>query len=218
LRDADSGVLLGERFSFEGEGNGVFADTIGAFLVSAHADVRMATPHRSVQGVAKPEDLIGASVFKLDASSSLQRGKVTGVGGAIRFVDPYSGRHTILKDVVEVRFDGGGPDPVSSGEAGSLIIDERDRAVGLLMCGARDECYVAPLKPFLEAKNLRLADGRAPGTSGADGALTQYRSELRLATSGGNRMRAALLAEDTSHEDPEGNAVPQRLLDLLGAG
>jgi hypothetical protein len=106
---------------------------------------------------------------------------------------------------------------LAAGEAGSLLIDERDAAVGLIICGQRDRCFVAPLAPFLHARKLTLADDRASSAFGAEQELAPYISELRYATSGGRRMRRDLLSEPTLHADPGGDDVPPSLIRYLEA-
>jgi hypothetical protein len=220
LFDALTGEKVGDRISMPTEElhRSPFFNSIGLFKIDRQrVQVRMATPFISVRGLAQPDYLLGAAVFKLEASSALPRGTVTGLGGAVGFVNPYTNCRTIMTDVIELRFADGGTDPSAAGEAGSLLVDERDAAVGLIICGQRGRCFAAPLAPFLRARKLTLAGDRAPIAFGAEQELASYVSELRFATSGGRRMRDDLLSEPRLHADPSGDEVPPDLLRYLEA-
>jgi hypothetical protein len=216
--DAESGLRIGTHLGAPQKLSDrcFFYDTIGLFSIDRHnVEVRMATPFASINGVADPDKLLGAKVFKLENSSVLPSARVVGLGGAIRFADPYTQHKAVLHDVVEVAFEAGGADPVAAGDAGSLIIDENGAAVGLMISGRRDRCYVAPLQPFLRERKLILADDRAFKGEGRNVELAAYFSELRLATHGTNLMRADLRSDPVLHADPGGDAVPRHLLESL---
>lgn len=192
--------------------NESFHRCIGRFRIESTTQVRMATPFRSIRGVANPVERVGDPVYWLDDDYGSAPGEVLGVGGAIHFKDPYTGTTTLLRDVIEVRM----PDRTLKvrGEAGALLLDEQDLAIGLLISRLGKVCYLAPLSSYLEERNLALADDRTSKFPGVDVGLAEFAADLLQIEMGASRMRAEIAAEtllDGSAEEP----VPENLRHLL---
>jgi hypothetical protein len=191
-----------------------FHCSIGRFLIEPSTQVRMATPFRSVLGVANPFDLVGSQVFWLDDYYGSAPGEVVGVGGAIRFVDPYTDRATVMKNVIEIKV--GFNNFRVRGEAGALLVDEGDLAVGLLISRQGETCFLAPLSSYLQANDLFLADDRTSKIYGVDTDLAGFAGELMQIELGASKMKDDLVAElgDRAHDD---QAVPESLRFLMEA-
>jgi hypothetical protein len=219
LYDLGSGALIGERVDQAPfEPTGPFHQTIGMIRLCSDTAASLAGPVRSVEGLVQPDELTSLTVFKFEPDlADLPAAQLVGVGGAVRFQDPYSQDTILFTDVLELRFPPAGADPAAAGEAGALIVDKRDRALGLMISGDRERCFVAPLAPFLAAQGLLLASNSPrrlrPSDPGMD-ILGSVAAELHEATRGSVRLRADL-ADEHPGFDPE-QPIPTRLLGLLG--
>lgn len=193
--DGITGRIVGERVSddLEWPRKGPFFRAIGRFRISPAAPVKMATPFRSIVGVADPRELVGSPVFWLEDSYSKAPAEVVAVGGAISFkrrLRDGSEMPVTMTEVIEVRTNSA-PAP-SPGELGTLIVDADDRALGLLIFRQSDVALVAPLLPYLEAFNATMADDRPSVVAGVDQNLEVMRTELQQLTIGMSRMRHEL--------------------------
>jgi hypothetical protein len=212
--DAITGREIGIRVADEeGWADGEpFHRSIGRFRIEPTTQVRMATPFRSVLGVADPSDRVGSPIFWLDDYYGNAPGEVAAVGGAIRFVDPYTDRTTVMKDAIEVSM----PSRLFGmrGEAGALLIDDEDLAVGLLISRRESSCFLAPLLSYLQANDLILADDRTSKLSGVDVDLAAFAGDLLQIEIGSSKMREDLVAELRIRDHIE-DVVPESLRNLL---
>ena len=172
---------------------------------------------RNPRTTANPLDHVGLELFKLGDVEAIAT--VTSVGGALLVEDPRTGGEQLFYDVIELVFAPGGPDPAATGEAGSLLVDAEDRAVAILIAGARDLCYAAAIEPFVAAHNLSLVP---PMTEARVAASVRAAAEEILpnaadAIAGARSMRVDLELETPLQGDPSGNDVPSHLLELLNA-
>jgi hypothetical protein len=225
VHEVDSRKAVGERFDLPMNADlsrRPFYETIGIFRIADQiTNLRMRTSYVWVRGVCAHEAVVGQKVHKVEMSPAMPCGEVKAVGGAIRFNDPISGESTIFRDSVEVRFDDEVANPVGPGEAGSLVLDEQDNALGLITGGTRERCFVAPLWPFLQRHGFELTKSHEEIDPLAHNLGEQgYRlivSDLPLIGAAGRRMRDELRAEGATHTDAE-EEVPQDLQKLLSQG
>lgn len=99
-----------------------------------------------VSGVA--EAAIGKRVKKSGRTTGLTQGRITALDASVE-VD-YGGK--------TARFRGQAVSDIPSrgGDSGSLIVDESNRAVGLLFAGGATTTILNPIEPVLEAFGLRI--------------------------------------------------------------
>lgn len=214
VHDAVSGRVVGQRVASDpvwstGE---PFYRAIGRFIIPS-ASVKMATPFKSVIGVANSRDLVGSDVFWLQDTFGNAPAKVVAVGGAISVRQRSRESATTMTDVIKIETTSA---PVSApGEAGTLIVDRSDRAVGLLMFRSGDTAFVAPLLPYLEHFKARLADDRQSAIAGVDQSLETMRSDLLQVSVGMSRMKRELEAgaDTPGLEDEEAPPELKRLLE-----
>jgi hypothetical protein len=119
-------------------------------------------------GCADPDRLLGQSVYRF-CGEDRAPGVVTALHGALRLRLCDSQETFVCTDIVEVTFDptrASGPEanrtrrempPLDGMDAGSLVVTADDRAVGIIVAGEGHRAYLAPLRPFLDARGLSLA-------------------------------------------------------------
>lgn len=117
-----------------------------------------------------------------------------------------------MKDAVEIKM--GRSLFGMRGEAGALLIDEEDLAVGLLVSRKDETCFLAPLDSYLKANGLILADDRTSKLSGVDVDLAAFAGDLLQIELGASKMKDDLVAELDIRNRAE-DAVPESLRSLL---
>lgn len=91
---------------------------------------------------------LGTRVKKSGRTTGLTKGKVTGLDATVE-VD-YGGKTAVFRGQIV-------SDILSrGGDSGSLIVDESNRAVGLLFAGGNTTTILNPIDPVLSALGLRL--------------------------------------------------------------
>lgn len=205
---ADDPELADEPFH-----TAISAFQIPASLVGDYSDLAARNPRVTADAL----DYVGLQLFKVGDTRSAAT--VLSVGGALVAEDPGGGGDQLFYDVIELAFEPGGPDPAGAGEAGSLLVDPDNRAVAVLIAGARDLCYAAALAPFVTAHNLSLVP---PMTEARVAASVRAAAEEIIpnaadAIAGARSMRADLELEIPLQGDTSGADVPGHLLELLDA-
>jgi hypothetical protein len=121
-----------------------------------------------VGSCADPNGLLGEGVYRLYEDGKEAPGKVTALRGCVRVTDQRIGASFLCADLVEVSFDRSRAEvdavdkrrrempPLTSEDAGGLVITARAEAVGLIVAGGGYIAYVAPLRRAMEARGLIL--------------------------------------------------------------
>jgi hypothetical protein len=124
-------------------------------LVLLDPDVRHAHPHAELPpDCAEPMDaLLGREVRRPGFPKAV--GRVRATYGILHLTNPLTGQQTTYVDTIEVELSG--TPPLAKGDAGSLLVTDTGEAVGLIMAGTLETCYVAPIAPLLQTQALRLA-------------------------------------------------------------
>ncbi len=94
------------------------------------------------------EGTLGQRVRKSGRTTGLTKGRVTGLDAMVE-VD-YGGKSAVFRGQIVSDIGSRG------GDSGSLIVDERNRAVGLLFAGGATTTILNPIEAVLEALGLRL--------------------------------------------------------------
>lgn len=194
-----------------------FFTTIGTFLVGDGIDLAAARLVPATGVHTELDGLVGAPLVGQRPGLPPVRAVVVGVGGVVRFNDPYTNRTTVLSQVVEIQIVG--EEALRRGEAGLLFTDEFGSAVGLLMAAEPPRtAYLAPLGPFLAIHGLSLISELAPKTvpdDQEDMARALLVAQLDRAAQANAMIRKALEAEPNMHHDPAATQIPARLLEHL---
>jgi hypothetical protein len=186
-----------------------FAETIGAFAVEPDAvAISFADPMVVGIEIARPDSAIGRPVYKVEHGGARRTATCIGYGGRIRLAREDDSADQ-FRDVLEIQFDDGGSDPVADGEAGSLIVDDRGAALGLMIAGDRKGCYLAPLHTFMARTTFEVI--RHTSLSNLKPGLDAQEELLADALAGAQKIRS----EISTGPDPQNEAVPQRYIDLL---
>ncbi|WP_316235377.1 MULTISPECIES: hypothetical protein [unclassified Bradyrhizobium] len=192
--DAFTGRVIGQRVVSDPQWDAQepFHHAIGRFVIPS-ASVKMATPYKSVVGLADPRELVGSDIFWLSDSDGNAPAKVMAVGGAVSINwrrRNGSSMSTTMSDVIKVETLSA---PVAGpGELGTLLVDRSDRAVGLLIFRHGDTAFVAPLLPYLDELKAKLADDRHSAVSGVNRNLESMRADLLQVDHGMARMKREL--------------------------
>ena len=188
-----------------------FFETIGAFAIQHDAaTVNFADPLVVGMMIGNPMRSIGRSVYKVGQNGSRTPATVVGYGGTVEIA--RSGSNELYREVLEITFGKGPDDPVADGEAGSLILDERGAAIGLMIAGNRQACYVAPLLPFMHRNSFSVVSRVATPASHHNADVEEELSVgFRRALAGAGKIRSAL----SGTSDPEKEEIPKKLLDLV---
>lgn len=91
---------------------------------------------------------LGTRVRKSGRTTGLTRGRLTGLEATVE-VD-YGGKTAVFRGQMVSDI------PSQGGDSGSLIVDESNRAVGLLFAGGATTTILNPIDPVLAALRLRL--------------------------------------------------------------
>jgi hypothetical protein len=223
--DEQSSIPIGRRVQLESlliepttSEDDPFSETIGAFeIFEGSEDCAIFVNNRPVIEVANPSELIGQKVLKIDGTKDPAIGTIIGFGGGLLFINPYNGNKRAYRKPLLISFEMNGGDPIVEGEAGSLLVDERGTAAGILISKASDRTYAAPLSPYLARYELSFlidATDESLTASPADAVEGTSFDQTRLAV---QQMQKELASEQAVHRDPEGKEVPKHLLRLLAA-
>jgi hypothetical protein len=207
--DAASRAKVGTKIAWPTSqpGSRKFFDTIAAFEIF-DADGGMTLPGQTISAASSYEDLLGKTLTKVDSQNAFE-GVVIGLGGGVRFRDPYTADVQILQGVVEVKPVRSLRESTLAGQAGALFVDPAGDAAGLLICGQSDLLFLAPLQPFLDAYGLGIMpQGNAVTFPAAEG-------ELEAARAGAASMKREIASEPSMYQNHGGREVPARLLKLL---
>jgi hypothetical protein len=145
-----------------------------------------------LRGVADSKFLLGQRVRRILGPSRVSSGVVMAIRGHALLRDPRSDRTFGATDLLEVDFSdksdwNPGPD-----DAGVLLVDQTDCAVGLLIAGTRARALVAPLDGFLTRCGLDFGAGRVPVGEGETNGIPESRAFSQgLAT----------MVDELDHED-----------------
>jgi hypothetical protein len=126
-----------------------------------------ALPDTRSIGITSPVGALGQPVRKLALSGASTVGILSGVecpvhlrSKSTRTVKTYVGACEITWSDSDQPFSG-------PGDAGAPVVNERGELIGIVIGGARNRCFVAPLDQMIKETNTRLADR---------GALTKHNS------------------------------------------
>jgi len=165
VHDEATGELIGSRVDLAaGESKrSALWQCIGAFQIASdftHDADPDPAPDRvaafQVLEVRTDPCIAGMAVYRRSDSGERVKAIVVEVGGSMRSHDPVTGKEVVLSGVTEIRFSSTQGSAIQFGDAGTLIVDDADAAVGLVVAGDSEACCVAPLSPFLEHHGLRL--------------------------------------------------------------
>lgn len=215
IHDAATKAVVGRRLSWSvtaGDRRPAH-EAIGGVRVEAHFDwLGMAAPYLAVSGIADANSVLGKPVFKYSGTVDLIAGVVNGMGSVL-LRDPVTDETAMFDGLIEVCLANRDASTVGRGEGGALFLDADRRAVGLLIGGAPERCFLVPLAEVLEARGLTPYTGRVPHVS----LNTQTAMELDQVRAGTRQLWDDLRGAPAILPDPAGDQIPQELADLWTA-
>jgi hypothetical protein len=113
-------------------------------------------------------------------------GRVRATHGILHVTNPLNGKQATYVDTVEVALTG--TPGLAKGDAGSLLVTSTGEAVGLIMAGTLETCYVAPIAPLLQMQGLRLVSPPATRLQGG---------YIDLIRAGNRQLREQIDADDS---------------------
>lgn len=206
--DDSTGVLLGKHVDLPRLVTGEMAPKdgidinrlIGGFLIGGPPQSSVfEISNGAVGGIANPRFLVGSIVKRVDDFVSYRAGKLTSFGGSVSLYNPSDQTDVVYYNVAEISFSDEGINPVSNGDAGALIVDENNNAVGIIVGGTRERCFVAPLFDFMAVHNLQVLGSRPSrkhfSSPNEVSIAMQMRSHLLEAKSGVDHLKRDQMAE-----------------------
>lgn len=213
IHDAGTQTVVGRRLAWSQTAGyrRPAHEAVGGVRVEARFDWSgMIAPYLIVPGVVDAEAALGKPVFKYAGSANLIEGVVTGLGSAL-LRDPVTGGTAVFAGLIQVCLAKSDAFVVGRGEAGALFLDAERRAVGLLIGGVSERCFLVPLAEVLQARGLTPYLGQAPEVS----FHRKTAMELELVRVATRQLWDDLRGEPKILPDPAGDDVPQELSDLL---